>query len=83
LAGPLPFARVKRRLAQNVVRLCAMLPVKHIADYVGMGWDAVKQIDREHLFLLRNREYIKKQADRIRLNKLVHPEKACAALTVM
>ena len=26
-----------------------MLSVKHVADYLGMGWDAVKQIDREHL----------------------------------
>ena len=44
-----PYARVTRRLAQNVVRLCAVLPVKHVADYMGMGWDSVKQIDREHL----------------------------------
>jgi len=44
-----PYARVTRRLAQNVVRLCAVLPVQHVADYLGMGWDAVKQIDREHL----------------------------------
>lgn len=44
-----PYARVTRRLAQNVVRLCAVLPVKHVANYLGMGWDAVKQIDREHL----------------------------------
>jgi transposase len=43
------YARVTRRLANNVVRLCAVLPIKHVADYPGMGWDAVKQIDREHL----------------------------------
>jgi transposase len=44
-----PYARVTRRLVQKVVRLYAVLPVKHVADYLGMGWDAVKQIDREHL----------------------------------
>jgi transposase len=44
-----PYARVTRRLARNVVRLCAVLPIQHVADYLGMGWDAVKQIDREHL----------------------------------
>jgi transposase len=44
-----PYARITRRLAHNVVRLCAVLPIKHVADYLGMGWDAVKQIDREHL----------------------------------
>jgi transposase len=44
-----PYARVTRRLANNVVRLCAVLAIKHVADYLGMGWDAVKQIDREYL----------------------------------
>jgi len=44
-----PYARVTRRLAYNVVRLCAVLPVKHVANYLGLGWDTVKDIDRDHL----------------------------------
>jgi len=43
------YARVTRRLAQNVVRLCAVLPIKHVADYLGLGWDTVKRIDQDHL----------------------------------
>ena len=43
------YARVTRRLAQNIVRLCAVLPIRHVADYLGMGWDAVKEIDQAHL----------------------------------
>jgi hypothetical protein len=34
---------------QNVARLCVVLPVKHVADYLGTGSNAVKQINREHL----------------------------------
>lgn len=43
------YSRVTRRLAESVARLCKVLPVRHVADYVGLGWDAVKQIDKEYL----------------------------------
>jgi transposase len=43
------YARVTRRLAQGVARLCAKLPIKHVAQFYGLGWDAVKQIDKEYL----------------------------------
>ncbi len=44
-----PYSRVTRRLAEDVARLCAVLPIRHVADYLGLGWDAVKEIDRRHL----------------------------------
>lgn len=44
-----PYARVTRRLAENVARLCAVLPIKHAAEFYGLGWDAVKAIDKAYL----------------------------------
>ena len=43
------YARGTRRLAENVARLCALLPIKHVAEFYGLRWDAVKQIDKQHL----------------------------------
>jgi transposase len=43
------YARVTRRLAESVARLCTVLPVKHVADFYGLSWDQVKAIDRAHL----------------------------------
>ena len=43
------YARVTRRLAQSVARLCKILPIKHVAEFYGLGWDAVKQIDKDYL----------------------------------
>jgi transposase len=43
------YARVTRRLAQSVARLCKILPVKHVGEFYGLGWDAVKQIDKAYL----------------------------------
>lgn len=38
-------ARVTRRLADSVVRLCAVLPIKHVAAFFGLHWDTVKALD--------------------------------------
>lgn len=43
------YSRVTRRLAQSVARLCAVLPIKHVAAFYGLGWDTVKQIDKDYL----------------------------------
>ncbi len=43
------YARVTRRLAENVARLCAILPIKHVADFYGLHWETVKRIDKQHL----------------------------------
>ena len=43
------YARLTRRLGENVARLCQVLPVKQVADYYGLHWDTVKRLDNEHL----------------------------------
>lgn len=42
-------ARVTRRLGDSVVRLCAVLPIKHVAAFFGLHWDAVKALDKAAL----------------------------------
>ena len=42
-------ARVTARLAESVVRLCQQLPIKHVAAFYGLGWDAVKDLDKAAL----------------------------------
>ena len=44
-----PYSRVTKRLAESVARLCKILPIKHVAEYFGLGWDAVKSIDKAYL----------------------------------
>jgi transposase len=39
------YARVTRRLADSVARLCTVLPIKHVAEFFHLGWDTVKHID--------------------------------------
>lgn len=43
------WSRVTKRLAESVVRLCAVLPIRHVADFYGLDWDTVKAIDKRHL----------------------------------
>ncbi len=40
-----PYARVTRRLAQSVARLCKVMSIRHVARFYGLGWDTVKEID--------------------------------------
>jgi transposase len=44
-----PYARVTCRLAESVARMCAVLPIRHVAEHYHLGWDAVKEIDRAFL----------------------------------
>lgn len=44
-----PHARLTRRLAQSVARLCRVLPVKQVAAWFGLHWDTVKAIDKRAL----------------------------------
>jgi len=39
-----PYARVTNRLAESVARLCKVLPVKHVAQFYGLGPERCKQI---------------------------------------
>jgi transposase len=43
------YARVTKRLAESVARLCQVLPLKQVAAFFGLGWDAVKAIDKRYL----------------------------------
>ncbi|MGH9197522.1 MAG: ISL3 family transposase, partial [Acidimicrobiia bacterium] len=43
------YSRVTRRLAESVVRLCQVLPIKHVADFFGLAWSTVKAIDKASL----------------------------------
>jgi transposase len=42
-------ARVTRRLAQSVVRLCSVLPIKQVAAFFGLHWETVKALDKAAL----------------------------------
>src|SRR5690554_2953881 len=44
-----PHARVTRRLAESVARLCAGTSVRHTARWFGLDWKTVKAIDFRHL----------------------------------
>jgi transposase len=44
-----PYARVTRRLAESVVRLCAVMSIRHVAEYFGLNWKTVKEIDKRTL----------------------------------
>lgn len=44
-----PYARVTKRLAQSVARLCKVLPIRHVAEHFGLHWHTVKAIDKAHL----------------------------------
>lgn len=37
------------RFAESVARLCQHMAVKHVAQYFGLSWDRVKDIDKRWL----------------------------------
>ncbi len=41
-----PRSRVTRRMAEDVARLCRVLPIKHVAERCGLDWHTVKAIDK-------------------------------------
>ena len=43
------YARVTKRLAESVVRMCKVLPVKHVAAVCGLASDTVKDLDHTWL----------------------------------
>ena len=44
-----PYARVTRRLAESVARLCHDVPVLQVAGFFNLDWKTVKSIDKRHL----------------------------------
>lgn len=43
------YSRVTARLAASVAKLCEVVAVKHVAAYLGLSWDQVKEIDKRSL----------------------------------
>lgn len=43
------YQRVTKRLAQSVARLCKVLPVKHVAEHLGLNRKTVRRIDKAYL----------------------------------
>lgn len=41
--------RMTDRLRRQAERLCALLPLKHIAQLTGLHWDTIKTIDMARL----------------------------------
>lgn len=44
-----PYARVTRRLAASVARLCQVMSIRHVAGFYRLSWTTVKLIDWRHL----------------------------------
>jgi transposase len=53
LREPIPFAKGKRQRLKAfdrcVVELCQIATIKHVAQFLSLGWDTVKEIFKEHL----------------------------------
>lgn len=53
LREPIPFTRGKRRYSKSFARfmvdLCRIATLKSVARLLGVGWDMVKEIHKEHL----------------------------------
>ncbi len=43
------YERMTKRLIDSVARLCRVLPIKHVAEYLGLHWSTVKRIDKAYL----------------------------------
>jgi transposase len=44
-----PYARITRRLAESVSRLCKVASIRHVAQFFELDWKTVKGIDRAAL----------------------------------
>ncbi|HEU0076937.1 MAG TPA: ISL3 family transposase [Longimicrobiaceae bacterium] len=44
-----PYRRYTLRFEQYVAELCRHMPIKQVADHVGLDWHAVKEIDKRRL----------------------------------
>ena len=44
-----PYARMTRRFIEYVTKLCELLPIKHVADLLGLSWSTVKELDKKRL----------------------------------
>ena len=42
------YGRITRRLAESVARMCAVVPVKHVAAYFGLNRKTVKNAQKHY-----------------------------------
>jgi len=66
---PILFAQGQKRhtktFARYVVELCRVLPLKTVADLLGVGWDIVKEIHKEYLA----KKWRKRKLSQVRVQK--------------
>lgn len=43
------YQRMTKRLADKIARLARVMPIKHVADWFGVSWDTVKELDKRAL----------------------------------
>jgi transposase len=43
------YQRMTTRLAEKIARLATVLPIKQVAEWFGLSWSTVKEIDARHL----------------------------------
>jgi transposase len=80
LREPIPFAKGKQRylnvVAVYIVALCRMAPIKHVAGFLGLSWDLVKAVFKEHLARRLKRRSLRKvrviAIDEFAINKGQH-----------
>ena len=44
-----PYAWVTKLQAESGSRLCAVMSIRHVADYLGLNWKSLKNIDKRSL----------------------------------
>ena len=44
-----PYAWVTKLQAESGSRLCAVMSIRHVADYLGLNWNSLKNIDKRSL----------------------------------
>jgi len=44
-----PYARVTRRMGESVAQLCKVASIRHVANYFGLDWKTVKELDFANL----------------------------------
>ena len=44
-----PYARMTKRLAESVARLCRDVPIRQVAEHYGLSWDQVKRVHKAYL----------------------------------
>lgn len=56
-----PHARVTKRLAESVARMCKVMPIKRVAEHYDLHWGTVKDIDKA---------FLKRALEPVRLGKV-------------